>query len=402
MPLQQTASGIQIESLQEVVVGFEDDHRDPTVGFGAGASVRPNTAFGQWIGIMSERIALLQQQLQQIQSQFDPNEATGVELDVLCELTATTRKDEDQSVSTSGRIVGLDTTVIPNLSQVRNVGTSDVWEIIGGPYVIPVSGIINCTMRAIDSGAIEFLSATVWEIIDSVVGWTGFITIADIDPEDIGQDVESNEELRQRREDELFAGGNDLSGIKAQVSKVVDEVAIYENKSCVAANADGIPPGAIEVVVEGGDDQEILDAIYERKPPGTETFGQTVNGTVIDTEGNPIPIGFTRVADVDIWFELIVGVGNAEVALPDNVSTLLVDAILEFGNANSAIGQDALPETFATVIWEILKDPLTGKYSAETLDLEVGLTASTANAPIAIDIRSRADYDSARILVAIP
>ena len=59
-------------------------------------------------------------------------------------------------------------------------------------------------------------------------------------------------------------------------------------------------------------------------------------------------------------------------------------------------------QTFAQAIWPVLLDPNSGKYAAESLDIEVGLTASTANAPIAIDLRSRADYDSGRISVAIP
>lgn len=402
MPFQQTPDGLQIESLAEIIAGFEADFRDPVKGWGADASVAPNTGFGQFIGIMSERIANLQALVQGIQTEFDPSEATNVDLDVIASYTATLRRGADQSLSTSGLITGTPTTNVPDLSRVRNVTTSDIWEVVGGPYVIGGGGTVACSLRAQESGPKEFFAGTTWEIVDSVPGWDTFTTTADIDPEDIGRDVETDEDLRQRREDELFAGGNDLSGIKAQVSRVVDEVAVYENRDSCNTSPDGIPPGAIETVVEGGADQEIIDAIYSRKPPGTEAFGQTVNGFAIDPEGNQVPIGFTRVADIDIWVAVIVGVGAAEGALPDNAATLIADAILEFGNANSDIGQDVLPETFAQAIWPVLLDPNSGKYAAESLDIEVGLTASTANAPIAIDLRSRADYDSGRISIAIP
>ncbi len=404
MEFEQTPDGLTIESLQEIIAGFEEDFKDPdpNVGWGPDAQVAPNTGFGQLIGIVSERIALLQQLVQDIQSSFDADEAVGADLDTLSQLTATVRKGADQSLSTAGQINGVDTTVVPDLSRVRNVGTSDIWEIVNGPYVIPPAGLIACTLRAQEAGAREFSVGTTWEIIDSVPGWDTFETTSDIDPEDIGRLVETDEDLRQRRKDELFAGGNDISGIKAQVSKVVDEVAVYENRDSCNFSPDGIPPGAIETVVEGGDDQEIIDAIYSRKPPGTEAFGQTVNGFALDPEGNQVPIGFTRVADVDIWVAVIVGVGSAEGAMPDNAATLIADAILEFGNANAGIGQDVVPETFGQAIWPVLLDPNSGKYAAETLDIEVGLTASTANAPIAIDLRSRPDYDSGRISVAVP
>jgi hypothetical protein len=104
---------------------------------------------------------------------------------------------------------------------------------------------------------------------------------------------------------------------------------------------------------------------------------------------------------VDVWLNFVINVGNAEVALPDNAQTLLEEAVLDFANANTAVGQDVLPETFCQPIWDILKDPETGKYAAETLTLEAGLTVVTFGLPIPIGIRDRADYDSARITVTI-
>jgi len=158
------------------------------------------------------------------------------------------------------------------------------------------------------------------------------------------------------------------------------------------------------MVVEGGDDVQIADAIYDRKPPGTETFGST-NISIVDLEGNPLNIGFTRPTDVDI--NIIVNIyasaSGAEAPLPDNATQLIEDAVLLFGNDNTRISQDVIPGTFHGIIWEILKDPDTGKYSADSIEVLVDLDpiVSPSINPIPIGIRERADYDSARITATV-
>lgn len=405
MPLQQTVDGLQIEPVDEIVAQFQTDFREPVTGFGAGTKVGPNTAFGQIIGTISERLALIEQALQVTQSNFDSNAAPGVQLDTISELTDTFRRGVDQSASGSGVITGTPGTVVPDGARIQNDNTGDIWEIAGGmpSYAIPAGGTINVSLLAQQPGPLTFLTATVWSILDTVPGWATFSTSADIDPEDIGRIVEADEELRKRRRDELFAGGNDLSAIKANVSKVVDEVAVYENRSCVDFDADGIPPGAIEVVVEGGIDEEVAQAILDRKPPGTETFGQDVSLTLTDQEGNPITIMFTRVSDVDIDLDVTLVRGNAEVPYPDNVITLVEDVVLAFANDSAEIGQDVLPETFIGPIFAAIRDPETGKFPAEMIVVLVGLAfPATGTLPIPIDIRSRPDFDSARIVVNVP
>lgn len=404
MPLQQTAEGLQIQPVDEIVQDLREDFRDPTKGFGAGAKVLPNTGFGQIIQIWAEREALWQQLLQTRQLAFDPNSAEGTDLDVLSELTGTTRRDDTASASGAGQIQGTPGTVVPDGSRVQNVETGDIWEIAGGDpsYTIDPGGVVNCSIIAQETGPLEFAASTTWAILDPVPGWATFIVTEDINPEDIGSGDESDASLRQRREDELWAGGNDLSAIRAEVSKVVDEVAAYENRDCTAPSPDGIPEGAFEVVVEGGVDQEILDAIYSRKPPGAESYGQTVMSFVTDDEGNVVPIGFTRVSDVDIWLDITITKGNAEVPFPENSGQLVEDAVLEYANANTAIGQDVIPSSFVGVVFETLKDPESGKYPMEQVDVEVGTSPATGTSVIPIGIRERADYDSARTTVSFP
>lgn len=402
MPFQQTVSGLQIQPLSEIVSDLETDFREPTTGFGAGAQVAPNTPFGQLIGIWSEREALTQQLAQKTQSQFDPEEAEGIELDVISGYTKTIRRGEDQSTSDNGQVTGTVSTVVPTGARVQDSVTGEIWELTDGPYVIPAGGFIAASMIAQNPGPLEFLATTVWIIVDPVAGWDSFETTADIDPEDIGQLDETDESLRFRRKTELFAGGNDLAGIKAVVSAVVDEVAVYENRDACNTSPDGIPGGAFEVVTEGGDQDEISAAIFSRKPPGAQSFG-TIIINQTDTEGNQVPIGHTPVTDVDIFVTVNVIKGDAEVAFPDNTTQVITDALLDFLNSSTAIGQDVLPETFAGPVFESIKDPESGRYPAQTLDIKAGITdfASVVSTPTPIDLRSRADYDTLRVQVVV-
>jgi hypothetical protein len=286
---------------------------------------------------------------------------------------------------------------------VRHIETDELWGIVGGPYTIGAGGTVGVNIRAVNTGPLEFKTADLWTIETPLAGWNDFTAVADIDPEDIGADAETDASLRQRREDELFAGGNDLLGIKAQVTKVtgVTVVAVFENRDCTQF-VDGIPPGALEVVVEGGNDTEIAEAILSRKPPGAEAFGMTTQVGLVDQEGNPINIGITRPADIDIAIQIDVDTTGAEVGLVDNFGQLAIDVMLEFANGTAEIGQDVIPQALETPIWDLLRDPETGKFGATDVLVQVAIVPNpVATVVIPIDNRSRADFDSANITVNV-
>lgn len=397
MPLEQTLEGLIIQTLQEIVVEFEVAFKDPDLGFGADTNTRPNSGIGIQIGIISERFAKLQQTAQGIQTQFS-GDATGVQLDVISEITGTFRNGARQSIATVGNIIGTPATNIPNLSQVRNTTTQEIWNITDGPYVIGGFGSVLCNMQAVLGGEARFEAATVWEIVTPVGGWDTFETTQDIDPEDVGQLIDNTATLQQRRRDELFINGNDLSAIKAKVLKVntVTFCAVFENTNCTNT-VNGIPPGAFEVVVEGGGDQEIIEAIYEGpKPPGAIAFGRTFTGQVTDIEGNDIDIGFTRVENLEITLEITITLTGAEISPSENIEALILAAVLEFANRELVgIGQDFVPGQIPQAIWPVLQGEETTKYSAILIDV----LANGEGAAIAISDIERADFDSTRITI---
>lgn len=402
-----TNTGLSTQSLQEIKTELEAAFQ---TAFGNNINVATDSVFGQLIGILAERESLIQQKVLSVYESVDPNTASGTKLDTLSSLTATERKEATNSKSAAGRIDGTPGTVVVDGRQVRLEQTNDVWSIVDGPYVIPAAGFLeSVSIQAEETGPKTFLTTDPvgvdplgWAIETPVSGWDSFQTVADIDPEDTGRNTESDAELRARRFDELFIRGNDLSAIKAVVQNVlgVTAVSVFENQDCTQF-VDGIAPGAFEVVVDGGNDQEIGEAIFSRKPPGAEAFGSS-SVAVDDGEGGTLQIGFTRPTDIDIYIEVTATALGAEAPFPSGGVQAIADAVLAYGNSTAEVGRDVIPKSFYASVFESVRTDS----GLDTLtDVVVGLSlvpgGPFVEAVVPIAIRERADFDSANISVVL-
>ena len=76
----------------------------------------------------------------------------------------------------------------------------------------------------------------------------------------------------------------------------------------------GIPAHSIAVVTEGGSGEAVAQAIFDKKPPGIGTWGNTT-ATAVDAQGKGHPVSFTRNTDKMIVIYLFIRVlegGNRE------------------------------------------------------------------------------------------
>ena len=113
----------------------------------------------------------------------------------------------------------------------------------------------------------------------------------------------------------------------------VQEARVLVNDADVP-DALGIPAHSISVVVRGGRPQEIGQAIWEKKPPGIGTYGNTTVDAV-DAEGNPHPVSFTRYSDKIVFVYLFIRVlaGGDREAVRNAVVPAVVDYIDSLGLA---------------------------------------------------------------------
>lgn len=195
-----------------------------------------------------------------------------------------------------------------------------------------------------------------------------------------GRFRETDEELRIRfrNSKELNARGT-IDAIFANLNSLidVDSVNVYENVTN-ATDSNGLPPKSFSVVILGGNSQEIADTIWQVKPAGIETFGNTTV-SVSDTQGISHDILFSRPTEIDIYIDITIS--SAEGALiPSNAEEQIINALETYFEDTYSVGDD--------VIYSRLYTPINSVSGFQVDSLTVGTSASpvgTSNIVIAFD-----------------
>lgn len=151
----------------------------------------------------------------------------------------------------------------------------------------------------------------------------------DGDPFTIGRNEETDDELRERAQESVSAGGdathdalvntllNDVQGVTS--------VTVFENKTEIDnTGSGGLPPYSFEAVVFGGADLDVAEAILEKKAVTSRDYGGA-NGTLVtetvtaDSNGQAFDIDFSRPTELNVNFtmDLVVDdtyIGDSELA----------------------------------------------------------------------------------------
>jgi hypothetical protein len=125
----------------------------------------------------------------------------------------------------------------------------------------------------------------------------------------IGQEKETDEELRNRASDAVTGGGDAThEALVNELSNNVDNVSsvrIFENKTDNDNRPSGLPPHSFEAVVYGGTDEQVANAIFRKKAVTARDYGG-INGTestftvVAESNGEERTISWSRPTKVDI------------------------------------------------------------------------------------------------------
>lgn len=265
--------------------------------------------------------------------------------------------------------------------------TSTVTETVKGfpPYA-------DTAMEAEIAGAVQAPAGSLTVVETPTSGVEGIYNLLDAE---VGSEVETDSELRIRRQNELRrAGSATLEGIRNAVLEVegVIQALVIENPTGVT-DADGRPAHSFEAVVQGGDDADVAEAIFAAKGAGIQAYGSD-SETVTDSQGITHDIGFSRPVAKEVY--VIVNITpNTDAAegdvYPVNGDDLVAAAVLAFGN-ELQIGQDVIVNQFYTPI-----NTIPGVFGIEFL---VGFSSPpTTSTNLAIAADEIAEFDSARITV---
>jgi hypothetical protein len=98
-------------------------------------------------------------------------------------------------------------------------------------------------------------------------------------------------------------------------------------------------PKSFEAVVQGGTDEDVAEKIWETKPAGIQTFGNT-SFAITDSQGDQQVMNFSRPTPVYIWIDVDLTL-NPEEDFPNDGVDLVEQAFVDYGNT-LGIGDDVL------------------------------------------------------------
>lgn len=190
-----------------------------------------------------------------------------------------------------------------------------------------VTTIVNFYTQ--EYGRITLPYGIVTKIVNNITGFNGVTN--QLNPV-YGRLQESDIELRQSYIAKSALRSNTMIG--SIVAELLNNVADVESASGYENDKDytderGLPPHSVEIIVDGGDNNSIAEAILRRKAGGIQTHGSiTVN--VPGEYGDVIPIHFNRPEYLYTWLKVVIHGDSRK--LPVNYAALTSASICKDGS----------------------------------------------------------------------
>lgn len=354
------------------------------VVFGENINLNPQSNFGQIIGIESESEAIVWELAEFVYNAFYPSTAQGVQLSNLVALNGIQRKEATKSKVTL-TLTGVDGTVVPAGSLVAIPNNTE--QLSTDLDVTISSGIATVNATAVNEGPIIALAGSITQIDTPVFGWQSVTNLADATE---GTNEETDAELRDRRSKSTQAAGQNLvDSLFGQLSNIdnVTSARVISNGTGVT-DTNGIPAHQFLSIVQGGINSEIANIVWLNTPQGILSHGDIIE-TIIDSQGFPQDIKFSRPIAKDIYFAITV---TTDSNYPGSGDGDIADNIVSYGDSNFKIGEDVILSQFYT--------PINSVPGVVSIDLKIGFSSNpTGTANLTIAFNEISNYDLSFITV---
>lgn len=264
----------------------------------------------------------------------------------------------------------------------QTVGYIDAY--IDGRSVTNVSVSANLNLGNVESPGVYVANNAGPYVVDAGelnATYPGVDGIRNLLPGVVGRAIETDNEVRNNYDLGPFRlGRGTVDAIRANLARnvpAITDLVIVENEGSTT-DANGIPAGGIEVIVAGGDAQEIRNEIQRVKGASTTAYGLSA-GTAKDSEGTSHPIGITRPVPLYIWVQ-------AKITLKDNSSVSasafsnMQAGMVEVG-AKYGIGDEVVTQQLTVPVLEETN-------AVKSVDLKVYATTNAAYVPVTSDFTS--------------
>lgn len=242
------------------------------------------------------------------------------------------------------------------------------------------------TLMADTPGPLEQAPNTLTIISTPILGWSDVYNPV---AASVGRWRETDAELRGRFRDSKYQrASNILEALYTALISIpeVTEVKVYENDTD-SYDENGIPPHSFMPVVLGGDGGVIATQIWENKPLGIRSHGNTVV-TIYDSQFFPHAIGFERPSPVTVHITVNL---TTDDSFPSNGGVLIREALMDYFN-QFKIGDD--------VIYSRLYTPINKIQGHQIDSIFLGTTPNpTSGANIVVPFNMIASIDPNNIIV---
>jgi uncharacterized phage protein gp47/JayE len=238
-------------------------------------------------------------------------------------------------------------------------------------------------IKAVLYGEVTQEVGSINQIVTPVLGWD---SVANTSSPSGGRLTETDAELRLRFRNTKFERAiNSVESLYSAITLVsgVSSFAVYENDTG-STNSIGLPPHSFQAIVEGGLSADIATALWQNKPAGITSFGNTPT-TILDSNGFEHIIRFSRptLSNIKVEISLTKYEGfpaNGEDVIRENISKFLTSL---------KIGED--------VVYSRLYTPINAVPGHQVNSLRIG-TSTLGYSNIIIPFDGVADTNSSNIV----
>lgn len=289
---QLTNKGYVGERLDSILADLDQGFR---AIYGNDIDLAPDSPDGQMLGLIAQIRADLEELGEVTYRALDPDHASGAWLEQRVAYAGLTRRQARYSYLRGAALTGRAGTLIPAGSVLRDINRGR-WLLVADT-ALGADGSARADLRSELLGAFNLPANSALAIETLVLGWDTATSLA---VAEVGAEEETDPELRARfYRSRARPAQNSLDGLVAALLQLADvrQVVGLENTGSTP-DADGVPGHSLNLIVDGGEEQAIAQAIFLRKPAGTGLMGQQ-SRTVVDGQGVNRLIRFDRPAMVD-------------------------------------------------------------------------------------------------------
>lgn len=355
---------------------------------------------GQLLGLIAGELAEVWELVAQVYASNDPDAATGVPLDNVCSITGTTRPDAKASQSLS-QTVNLNAGITLNQADafISPAGRPDILFQMDQASVTNSLGIaadVPCTFTCTVTGPVSVDAGLLNVIASPQSGWNSTTNAQDIVA---GRDEGTDQETRALRNVELFTrGGSTVGAIRAHLQQVagVETVDVLENTTDTADD-NGLPPHSFAPVLDDGAvpaaaDNDLAQAIYDTRPAGIGSDGDTAGTATDPTDGSTHAEHFRRDTRKPVY---IVATLTVSKSFPVDGIQQVKDAFKARGDGYQ-VGEDVVALFLRAAAFTVA-----GVTDVPAFELDF-FASPTNTGNLTIGTYERATFDTSLITVTVP